>query len=973
MVRAAGAEIRLFGAPRVLIEGRHVSLGAPPRTLQLLAYLAIADGKCIPRETIAEALWPEMDSASSRASLRRHLHHLREALSRLAIGATVVKHRGALGVVFDESVFVDVREFERALARGDDAAAVGLHTDHLLATVEEEWVFSERNRIVALASEAANRAIADARRRGSAADLLALLGRAIALQPWREELVREMMQLQFDRGDRAGALSGYRSFERYLRDELQTAPVAETRALFEQLAQAFPAVRASAPAAELTRFIGRQREVDAVVRVLDDDRFVTLTGPPGVGKTRIAKRVLHLVANEPRYRDGSVFLDIGVLEDPAAIETALAAASAPAAIAGTLDDAVCGRAMLLVIDNCERLHDACARLCERLLNDHPGIVILTTSRRVLNAPSESVFRIDPLPLPDEHASTEAARASDAVALFVDRACSARVELRGADFPLAAAGTICRQLEGIPLAIELAAARLRTMGIDQLSAMLDQRFRLLKRSGARVDHQHSLATTYAWSFDLLSERERVVFARLSVFAGGFTLEAAAAVGYDNGDIWLALDDISSLVDQSLLVPPDAADSARRYRFLDSIRQYAEQRLIESGTERDARDAHARFYAQQYTRLADELRGPRAHTYFPELEIDYPNVRRALSHLIDDAADLEAGMRLALAVSRYWTDRGRAAEESPWLERALATGAGDPVLRADAFQCLANITRNFGDYHRAFDLHARRLEVLRAAGDPTAIGKAMATLSNAARILGRFEEALQYAREAAMCFSAADDRYLVAYARTASAVTHLSRASIDEAVADFNCARDEFEALGAVSDAALATLNLGLCAHYACDDESAAKLCRAGLERANEIGSHFVAAHGYQNLATIEIARGDRDAALQYVAEALEHSTLVGDQELRICSLESYAAYEYHFGSVEDAAIAMMSADLARFKYHAARFPVDEPSWDALSRAIRERAGEATFRSAETRDRVQSLDRAIDDARDKLASLVSTERS
>jgi ATP/maltotriose-dependent transcriptional regulator MalT len=267
----------------------------------------------------------------------------------------------------------------------------------------------------------------------------------------------------------------------------------------------------------------------------------------------------------------------------------------------------------------------------------------------------------------------------------------------------------------------------------------------------------------------------------------------------------------------------------------------------------------------------------------------------------------------------------------------------------------------------------LEVLRAAGDPTAIGKAMATLSNAARILGRFEEALQYAREAAMLFSAADDRYLVAYARTASAVTHLSRASIDEAVADFNFARDEFEALGAVSDAALATLNLGLCAHYACDDESAAKLCRAGLERANEIGSHFVAAHGYQNLATIEIARGERDAALQYVAEALEQSTLVGDQELRICSLESYAAYEYQFGSVEDAAIAMMSADRARIKYHAARFPVDEPRWGALSRAIRERAGEATFRSAEIRDRVQSLDRAIDDARDKLASLVSTKRS
>jgi predicted ATPase/DNA-binding SARP family transcriptional activator len=948
------------------------SLGAPPRTFPLLAYLLVHGRASAARDEAADALWPELDAEQARASLRRHIYHLERALSAAGIAASFVRGRSRIGLALPQNVRVDLWDFEAALAAGDDERALELHGEDFCLTLGDEWAARERRRLRALAVSAGRRVLARARDRGDSGRLLLGLERALALEPWREELVREAMIVRHAAGDRAGALQTYRSFASALREDLQTEPLPETLELFERLAQTSPE---RPPPARLpssfTSFVGRARETSALVELVRERRLVTIVGPPGVGKTRLAERVAWSLVDDERYRDGIFFVDLGAIDRTEALEAAIVAAFVRSGDAARreLDECVRGRAMLLVLDNCEGTFAACARLVERLAVAHPKLAILAASRRVLGARGESIVRLQPLPLPEAGAHGADALTSDAVRLFVERARGARADVDVSGAALAAAVGVCRRLEGIPLALELAAARLRTLTVVQLEEMLGERFHVLERRGEAADHRRTLLATYDWSFELLSPGERDVFARLSVFLGSWTLEAAAAVAYDDGgDLWRALDDVGSLVDQSLVAPPPDA-SKPRYNFLDSIREYASRRLALSDGGSAARRAHAFYYARRYVELGESMRGARAHEHFAELEVEYADVRAALGALIDDALDVETGVRLALAVSRYWTDRGIAESEAGWLRRGIDAGIADARLFGDALQCLAAITRNLGDYHQAYEMYAEVLERVRETGDALAIGKALATLANAARMIGEFERSLALAREAEDVFARAGNDYLSAYARTAAAATHLSRGALAEAERDFLVARTRFESAEAVADAGLTTLNLGLCAYYAADYDGAARLCASGLGAALEIGNRYNAAHAYQNLAAIEVERRDRTAA-RFLDEAIALAVSVGDHDLMICCLETFAAHEIAFGLPERAARALAAAETARLRYHAIRFPVDVPGWTALRDRVAERTDVASFRIACIEGGATPLDRALSLARESLrAALVA----
>jgi predicted ATPase/DNA-binding CsgD family transcriptional regulator len=447
---------------------------------------------------------------------------------------------------------------------------------------------------------------------------------------------------------------------------------------------------------QLTSFVGRERELVQVQRLLAENRLVTLAGPPGIGKTRLALQVAAGVAG--RFRDGCWLIEMGPLRDGTQLAPALAAGLKVAERPGesqldTIASAWRPRRALLVLDNCEHLLDAAALAAETLLRACPEMSVMATSRESLHVSSEAVYRIPSL--------------AEAEKLFCERAAQSVPGFESTP----AVAAICRDLEGLPLAIELAAARVSLMSTDDLAAGLNQSLHLLT-SGIRTAErrQQSLKAAIDWSHDLLAADERLLFARLAVFVGGFRLEAGAAVCGDGmsevGNL------ILGLADKSLLSTLAGPGGATRYRLIETLRQYAAERLIESGQKERTQRLHFEFYVN----WAESVGGrPDAHTQafaMDRMEEEIANLRAALEW--SRAHEREGHLRLANSISKFWLTRSSMAEGRAWLEPALAAAADHGRTRADALWAAAIMAGRQGemDASRRHNLEAidiyRRLE-------------------------------------------------------------------------------------------------------------------------------------------------------------------------------------------------------------------------------------------------------------------------
>jgi predicted ATPase/transcriptional regulator with XRE-family HTH domain len=488
---------------------------------------------------------------------------------------------------------------------------------------------------------------------------------------------------------------------------------------------------------QLTSFIGRERELVEVTRLLGATRLLTLTGTGGTGKTRVALQVAGGLLD--RYPQGVWLADLAALTDPAGVAAVMAAAVGVREEAGqpllaTLVAALRSRHLLLVLDNCEHLLDACATLVQALLRTCPQVTVLATSREGLGLAGEIVWRVPSLALPDgEHLpSPEALAQVEAVRLFVERAQAAypRFALTALNTPLVA--QVCRRLDGIPLALELAAARLRGLSIEHLAARLDQRFRLLTGgSRAALARQQTLQATVDWSYDMLSLPEQTLFNRLAVFSGGFSLEAAEAV-CAGGQIPIeqVLNLLLRLVDRSLVVAEDGAGGIERYRLLETLRQYGRERLLTAG---EAEHLYVRHLAH-YRALAEEAErapyGPQLVTFIERLDVEQMNIRQALRWALDMGAAQE-GMQLAAALDGYWFLRGYLAEGEQWLAALLALPAvARTTARSRALTALAGMRRitRMLDGGRAVGaetqaLVAEAVSIARGTGDKWALGLAL----------------------------------------------------------------------------------------------------------------------------------------------------------------------------------------------------------------------------------------------------------
>jgi predicted ATPase/class 3 adenylate cyclase len=552
--------------------------------------------------------------------------------------------------------------------------------------------------------------------------------------------------------DTLPAGTGLRDLGRHrLRDLANAEPIYQVAVA--DLPDAFPALRSlDAPLGnlprQLTKFIGRESVITEAKQCLTETHLLTLTGAGGSGKTRLSLEIAASLAHE--YRDGAWLVEFAPLADPAHVAQVLATTlgvreEAGRPLAATLVDHLRPRRVLLVFDNCEHLIAGCAHLAEALLRGCPDVKILASSREALGLTGETAFRVPPMSLPDAARPSRLDEISsfEAIRLFVERARAVKPNFELSAVTAPAVIQICRRLDGIPLAIELAAARIRALSVEQITAHLDERFRLLTGGSRTALPRHqTLRGLIDWSYGLLSEPERRLFMRVSVFAGGWTLDAAVAVcagaGVDHLDV---VDLLGRLVDKSLC-SVDGAGSDPRYRTLETIRQYGAEKLGACGDAETVRDRHRDFYLGLAEHAEGQLQGPDQVASVNRLETDHDNLRAALRWSID-RDETEPALRLGSALWPFWDTRGYVREWRAWLDELLVRTRARPssALTTASRRALAKVLdgaafsrARWSEYTKAGELQAEALALSRELGDVRGIAKSLDRLGDISGMLG-----------------------------------------------------------------------------------------------------------------------------------------------------------------------------------------------------------------------------------------------
>jgi predicted ATPase/DNA-binding SARP family transcriptional activator len=717
-------EFRLLGPLQVLVDGAPVPLGGAAERA-LLARLLLEAGRVVPAEHLIDSLWGEDLPGNAANALQGRVSRLRSAFRTVGLPETLVVSRRPGYLLEVDPDTVDVHRFTRLLHEARRGAtdlypqALALWQGPALAEFADQgWARDERHRLDELRLAATEEWL-DARLDvGRHAELVVELTDLVARHPLRERLHGQLMLALYRAGRQADALAAFQRARRILDDELGLDPSPELRALEQAMLRQDPTLAAPprpAPARpqpgpepepaeaerptlapRLTSFIGRNRERAKLAELLGARRLVTVTGPGGVGKTSLAVQVAADIAADHEARDGAWFVALAGVAEPAALGPAVADAVGAPPGPGTCEDQVLRRLRrrdaLVVLDNCEHLAAACADLAARLLGACPGLRLLVTSREPLGIAGEAQFPLAPLPTPAEDAAPAELAGSDAVRLFVERARDADPDFVLDHDTTPAIAHICRRLDGLPLALELAAARVKLLPVAEIAARLDHRFRLLTSGPRTADpRQRTLRAAIDWSHQLLSDPERVLFRRLAVFHGGWTLDAAEQVcadpdgdNPDSGDLDV-LDLHARLVDRSLLVPRHGPG----FGMLETLREYAAERLDEAGERERIEAAHAAYLTRLAADAEARLRGPGQDAALALLRGERDNLRAALAWGRTHPAS-ELGLRLAAALGWFWYFTS-AQEGVPELEAMLAAAPAAAESRARALQALSVAAR------------------------------------------------------------------------------------------------------------------------------------------------------------------------------------------------------------------------------------------------------------------------------------------
>lgn len=794
-----------------------VSLAGAQRSL--LALLLLSANEVVSADRLIEELWGEEVPESGRAALQVRMSQLRKALGS-AGGRIATRAPGyLLNVDRDE---LDLYRFEHLVGEADGAEpaeaaaklreALGLWRGPPLVDLSDASFAQPAIReLEELRLAAVEKRIDADLELGRQADLIGELTKLVEEYPLREHLHAQLMLALYRSGRQAEALATYQSARRVLVEQLAIEPSAQLRQLEQAILRqnasldlgatvaprAPPATVMSEPSppapqehqnaphnlpAQVSSFVGRERQLSEIRQLLARARVITLTGSGGVGKTRLA---LQLAASmSDGSGDGPWFVDLAPLTDGTLVAAKLAGVlGVPEQPGRPLPQSLIAscreRQVLVVLDNCEHVIDEAANIADQLVHGCPRMTILATSREPLAIEGEHLYRVPSLFVPPPGADPDPLLACDAVRLFAERARQQCSGFAVGPHNVSAVRRICRRLDGIPLAIELAAARLRTLPLDEIDNRLDERFRLLTRGHRNTPpRQQTLAALIDWSYDLLTPEEREMLDRLSVFAGGFDLRSAEAVaGADSDSPNGVLDQLTALVDKSLLQADDVGSG--RYRLLDTVREYATAKLVARSqiAASALRAAHRDHYLALAETAAPYLIGHGQTEWLDRLEFEVDNLRAAISNSLQDA-NPAATLRLGRALCYFWLYRQPQAEGAAALSAALDLPDAQPsaLTRGRALVALAVLlTMITGEYNAAAARAQEALAIARAHRDEHLRAEALHVLALINGSRGNDQAHLELTGEGlALATSLADPHLMALFLMTRGASPHLSRA-------------------------------------------------------------------------------------------------------------------------------------------------------------------------------------------------------
>jgi predicted ATPase/DNA-binding SARP family transcriptional activator/DNA-binding CsgD family transcriptional regulator len=789
--RSEAMRVCLLGGFKVSVGSRTIESGAwrLRKASSLVKLLALAPSHRLHREQVMDLLWPDSGTRAASNNLRKTLHAARRILDPAMGSRYLASEDESLVLCPKSDLWLDVEAFEQAAAAARRAkepaayrAAIDLYAGELLPEDRyEDWAENRREELRRTFLSVLVELAGIYEQHGEYGPGVNVLRKVVAEEPTNQEALTGLMRLYAHLGSKVEALAQYERLKVALSKQLGSEPAAMTTRLRDEIVTGkFPPVRTQPgglPLEELpdggkhnlpaprTSLVGREREMVKVKRELAMTRLLTLTGAGGSGKTRLALEVARDLVGA--YPDGVWLVELAGLTERTLVPQAVAGASGVLEHPGeplidTLVDTLQVRNLLLVVDNCEHLVEDAARLVDVLLVSCPRLRVLATSREALDLPGETSWPVPPLSVPDSRdgptvgPTVEELEKSESARLFLARARNRNPSFAFTPENAQAVVQICRQLEGLPLAIELAAARIGTLSLKQISQRLGSSLELLTRGGrTAVPRQRTLKKTLDWSHNLLSEPERKLFRRLSVFAGGWTLEASEAVAsgedIEEGEV---LDLLSELVEKSLVAAEPTAEGGVRYRKLEPVRQYAREKLEESGETEEIQRRHASFFLALAEEAKTTFPGPEEAWWLHRLEAEHDNLRAALSWSLGDGSR-GLGLQLAAALWWFWSRRGHFGEGARWLEGALGKDdRAEPTARAGALYGLGFILGEQNDYGRAQACLEEALALYEELGDRGRVAESLTSLgwmaywtSGAARAAALYEQSLAVARRSA----------------------------------------------------------------------------------------------------------------------------------------------------------------------------------------------------------------------------------
>jgi predicted ATPase/DNA-binding SARP family transcriptional activator len=886
MLLPNAVELRLFGPFAATVHGEPLPRLRSRKGQWLLALLALRQGRDVARQWLAGILWPECDESHAYYNLRQCLSNLRAALG---VESCRLQSSTPLTLRLDsQHVFVDVAEFDRLITSNlPDSLekAVALYRGPLMEGCDEEMFAAdraerERNCFSAL-SALAQRAMQD----GDTDTAIHLFRQTTTLDPYHETAYRGLMTALSSAGNHAAALHAYRDLRLLLHREMNVRPSEETEALAEQVHERLrrspsqPARIGRATITHtghlplpLTNLIGRQREMEELKRGVESHRLVTVTGPGGIGKTRLAIAAGGLAAGAFELR--ARFIDLQAISDPLRVAPLLAQTLAirqeiHRPVSDTLAEALGSQSVLIIIDNAEHLLAPCAALAERLLTSCPHVHLLFTSRQSIGLTGERVYRVPPLSLPSSapiqtENDLQALLSFEGIALLVERVCEWNAGFRLTHRNVSAIIEICRQLDGIPLAIELAAARLRTLSAEEVRLGLQNRFALLTTGSRTALPRHrTLRTLIDWSYDLLTPQEQELLQNLSVFCGGWTVDAAERVCTDS-----VVDPLSSLVDKSL-VSVDTMAGHARYRMLETIRQYAAEKLRHRGNDETLRKRHCDYFAALAESIDRQENHPEQAEPLSSLEAEYENLNAAILWCRERPDEVTTAFKLVMLLYPFWHLRGRMREGREHLIHATVAAA------------------RYGAQNTEAKLLLQEGALARLLGD---IQGARASLEKARQLAQSIGDTLMDALSLVLLGSLA-----LAEGSNAEGVDLLTEAYRISSQDDFPAVQSE------------ALVWLGDAARMRSDFVAARRMYEEGLAAARKTNIVWYEANALGMMAELALAEGEIAEAKSLAADAMTGYLAAGDRTYCVLLLDTLAGIALAEGNAERACTLVAVVD------------------------------------------------------------------